>query len=115
MMRDLRDVDVDILTLGQYLRPSDAHIALDRYVTPRGIPTASRDRDGDGLPARRIGSARSLELPRVGAGAGGRRMSTEAKRHSNTSVRSARRKARPATMAPTPRRTTGSRRARRPS
>ena len=33
-MRDLRTVDVDILTLGQYLRPSDAHIALDRYVTP---------------------------------------------------------------------------------
>jgi lipoic acid synthetase len=35
VMRDLRDVDVDILTLGQYLRPSDAHIALDRYVTPQ--------------------------------------------------------------------------------
>jgi lipoyl synthase len=34
VMRDLRDVDVDILTLGQYLRPSDGHIALDRYVTP---------------------------------------------------------------------------------
>ncbi len=33
-MRDLRDVDVDILTLGQYLRPSDKHIALDRYYTP---------------------------------------------------------------------------------
>ena len=33
-MRELRTVDVDILTLGQYLRPSDAHIALDRYVTP---------------------------------------------------------------------------------
>ena len=33
-MRDLRAVDVDILTLGQYLRPSDGHIALDRYVTP---------------------------------------------------------------------------------
>jgi lipoic acid synthetase len=33
-MRDLREVDVDILTLGQYLRPSDAHIALDRYYTP---------------------------------------------------------------------------------
>jgi lipoic acid synthetase len=27
-------VDVDILTLGQYLRPSDGHIALDRFVTP---------------------------------------------------------------------------------
>ena len=34
VMRELRAVDVDILTLGQYLRPSDAHIALDRYVTP---------------------------------------------------------------------------------
>jgi lipoic acid synthetase len=34
VMRDLREVDVDILTLGQYLRPSDAHIKLDRYVTP---------------------------------------------------------------------------------
>ncbi|HET8771970.1 MAG TPA: lipoyl synthase [Gemmatimonadaceae bacterium] len=33
-MRELRTVDVDILTLGQYLRPSDDHILLDRYVTP---------------------------------------------------------------------------------
>ncbi len=34
VMRDLREVDVDILTIGQYLRPSDKHIALDRYYTP---------------------------------------------------------------------------------
>jgi lipoic acid synthetase len=34
VMRDLRDVDVDILTLGQYLRPSADHIPIDRYVTP---------------------------------------------------------------------------------
>jgi lipoic acid synthetase len=34
VMRDLRAVDVDILTLGQYLRPSDGHVRLDRYVTP---------------------------------------------------------------------------------
>ena len=34
VMKDLRAVDVDILTLGQYLRPSDTHVALDRYVTP---------------------------------------------------------------------------------
>ena len=33
-MRELRTVDVDILTLGQYLRPSADHIPLDRYVTP---------------------------------------------------------------------------------
>jgi lipoyl synthase len=35
VMQDLRSVDVDILTLGQYLRPSDGHIPLDRYVTPQ--------------------------------------------------------------------------------
>jgi len=34
VMRDLREVDVDILTVGQYLRPSANHIALDRYYTP---------------------------------------------------------------------------------
>jgi lipoic acid synthetase len=34
VMRDLRAVDVDILTLGQYLRPSADHLPLDRYVTP---------------------------------------------------------------------------------
>jgi lipoic acid synthetase len=34
VMKDLRAVDVDILTIGQYLRPSDDHILLDRYVTP---------------------------------------------------------------------------------
>jgi lipoic acid synthetase len=33
-MRDLRRVDVDILTLGQYLRPSNDHLPLDRYYTP---------------------------------------------------------------------------------
>ena len=34
VMGDLREVDVDILTLGQYLRPSSSHIALDRYYAP---------------------------------------------------------------------------------
>ena len=34
VMKDLRMVDVDILTLGQYLRPSDGHLPLDRYYTP---------------------------------------------------------------------------------
>jgi len=34
VMKDLRTVDVDILTLGQYLRPSDDHLPLDRYYTP---------------------------------------------------------------------------------
>ncbi len=34
VMGDLRAVDVDILTLGQYLRPSNDHLPLDRYYTP---------------------------------------------------------------------------------
>jgi lipoic acid synthetase len=33
-MRDLREAAVDILTLGQYLRPSQHHIPLDRWVHP---------------------------------------------------------------------------------
>ena len=33
-MDDLRDADVDILTLGQYLRPTPNHLAVERYVTP---------------------------------------------------------------------------------
>jgi lipoyl synthase len=33
-MRDLREAAVDILTLGQYLRPSEHHIPLDRWVEP---------------------------------------------------------------------------------
>ncbi len=33
-MRDLRSVDCDLLTIGQYLRPSDKHLAIDRFYTP---------------------------------------------------------------------------------
>lgn len=34
-MRDLRAADVDILTIGQYLRPSPAHAAVAEFVHPR--------------------------------------------------------------------------------
>jgi lipoic acid synthetase len=34
VMRDLRAHSVDILTLGQYLRPSPQHLPIARYVTP---------------------------------------------------------------------------------
>lgn len=33
-LRDLRRSDVSILTLGQYLRPSDSHLPVARYYTP---------------------------------------------------------------------------------
>jgi lipoyl synthase len=34
VMRDLRASNVDILTLGQYMRPSPKHLPIVRYVTP---------------------------------------------------------------------------------
>jgi len=34
VLRDLREVDCQILTVGQYLRPSLAHLPMDRYYTP---------------------------------------------------------------------------------
>jgi lipoyl synthase len=34
VLHDLRAVDVDILTLGQYLRPSPRHLPIERHVTP---------------------------------------------------------------------------------
>ena len=33
-MRDLRDQGVDILTIGQYLRPSLDHLPVTRFYTP---------------------------------------------------------------------------------
>ena len=34
-MRDLRGVDCDLLTVGQYLRPSEKHVPVARYYTPQ--------------------------------------------------------------------------------
>ena len=34
VMRDLREHDCDMLTLGQYLQPSQHHLPVSRYVTP---------------------------------------------------------------------------------
>mmetsp|Transcript_13312 Transcript_13312/g.15414 ORF Transcript_13312/g.15414 Transcript_13312/m.15414 type:complete len:94 (+) Transcript_13312:287-568(+) len=33
-MRDCRDAGVDVITFGQYLRPSKRHLAVKEYVTP---------------------------------------------------------------------------------
>ena len=33
-MQDLRRQDVDLLTMGQYLRPSDSHLPVARFYTP---------------------------------------------------------------------------------
>lgn len=42
-MRDLRDVGVDILTVGQYLRPSDLHVPVVRYVPPEEFEEIGRE------------------------------------------------------------------------
>jgi lipoic acid synthetase len=34
VLRDLRKIDVKILTVGQYLRPTAAHLPMERYYTP---------------------------------------------------------------------------------
>jgi len=33
-MRDLRAHQVDVVTIGQYLQPTERHLPLDRWVTP---------------------------------------------------------------------------------
>lgn len=33
-MRDMRAHEVDVLTLGQYLRPTEHHLSVVEYVTP---------------------------------------------------------------------------------
>jgi len=35
VMKDLRKADCDILTLGQYLQPSENHLPISRYITPK--------------------------------------------------------------------------------
>ncbi len=42
-MDDLRVANVDILTLGQYLRPTPHHLAIERYVTPEEFEAYRRE------------------------------------------------------------------------
>jgi lipoic acid synthetase len=42
-MRDLRDAGVDVLTIGQYLRPTPKHLPVDRFVTPERFADYARD------------------------------------------------------------------------
>lgn len=46
---ELRDAGVDLLTLGQYLSPSRAHPAVDRYVSPATFDELGRFADGIGF------------------------------------------------------------------
>jgi lipoyl synthase len=47
VMHDLRAIDVDILTLGQYLQPTKRHLPVERYVDP--VEFAGWKREGYAL------------------------------------------------------------------
>jgi len=42
VMDDLRESDVDFITIGQYLRPTQKHLPMDRYVTPEEFDDYAR-------------------------------------------------------------------------
>ncbi len=48
-MKDLRGINVDILTLGQYLRPSSWHLAVAEYVAPERFNKLKRIGEGLGF------------------------------------------------------------------
>jgi lipoic acid synthetase len=72
VMRDLRAHGVEILTLGQYLRPSSKHLPIVRYIPPEEFDNYRRAGDGMGFAHVEAGplvrssyhAAESLE-PRV--------------------------------------------------
>jgi lipoic acid synthetase len=47
--QDLRSYDVDVLTLGQYLRPSLQHLPVERYVTPEEFDSLQKKAESMGF------------------------------------------------------------------
>ncbi len=48
-MRELREVGVDVVTLGQYLRPSPKHHEVKRFVTPETFGAYAKEADAMGF------------------------------------------------------------------
>ena len=48
-MRDLRSVGCELLTIGQYLRPSDQHIAMARWYTPEEFEELAHEAESLGF------------------------------------------------------------------
>ena len=49
VMDDMRDADIDFLTIGQYLQPSPKHHRVDRFVTPEEFASYERAAYGKGF------------------------------------------------------------------
>ena len=79
-LADLRAVGIDIVTIGQYLRPTTHHLPVARWVEPAMFEQLRTGGRGDGHPPRRVEPAHPVELPRppgrglqrTGAPVGGR-------------------------------------------
>ena len=52
--RDLAGVGFNVLTIGQYLRPSRDHLPMARYYTPRNSRVHEARNVEDGFPPRRV-------------------------------------------------------------
>ncbi len=59
----LREKDVQVITIGQYLRPTERHLPLVRYWHPDEFDALGRGRHGDGLRPRGRRAA-GAQLPR---------------------------------------------------
>ena len=66
-LRDLRAAGCQIVTIGQYLRPSLANLPMARYYTPAEFAELKRIGARAGLRPRRVRSARAQLLPRARA------------------------------------------------
>ncbi|MEY4083354.1 MAG: hypothetical protein RL483_723 [Pseudomonadota bacterium] len=55
VMRDLREHQVDMLTIGQYLAPSSAHLPVLRYVSPEGFARFESEAKAMGFQHAAIG------------------------------------------------------------
>jgi len=49
-LEDLRAADCDLVTMGQYLRPTSFHLPVHRWVTPDEFETHKRDGESLGIP-----------------------------------------------------------------
>ena len=65
---DLRAVGVDIVTLGQYLRPTANHLPIERFITPAEFDGFRERALARGFPRMRVWATGAVELP-SGAGA----------------------------------------------
>jgi lipoic acid synthetase len=55
VMRDLREHRVDMLTIGQYLQPSAAHLPVERYVPPETFAMFEREAQSLGFTHAAVG------------------------------------------------------------